>query len=312
MNPMWEILNKEVDLTEPISFVDHVYLGCTQRECKNKQILWQLQCMFESRMSTGGIEYFHYSQKSEANISSWSNDMEGHAKKCVERFCELANRTTQQLCKVSTPCIDDHHVKEEEMVSVGELWKVCSQIVLKCMYLALIGRPDILWSVNKLARSITNWTKACDKHLARLISYIHHTCEHRQYCHVGHTAQQCSEFQSYFKTLILQETLKTQCQHQGESYVHVRKPNICTNKLDVQDQTNLSFTLFHGSWSNFSRCRLTHGWDSRSRSLEFGERSVPLFLSKPNQQNQRCKRVIMKLVDKHSFKHAGTISHHAR
>ena len=57
--------------------------------------------------------------------SSWSYDMEGHAKKCVERFCELANKTTQQLYKVSTPCIDDHHFKEEEMKSVGELSQVC-------------------------------------------------------------------------------------------------------------------------------------------------------------------------------------------
>ena len=54
-----------------------------------------------------------------------------------------------------------------------------------------IGRPDILWSVNKLARSITKWTKACDKRLNRLISKIHHTCEYRQYCHVGNTAEQC-------------------------------------------------------------------------------------------------------------------------
>ena len=88
--------------------------------------------------------------------------MAGHAKKCVERYCELANKTTQQLYKVSTPCIDEHHSKEEEMKSVGELSQVCSQIVLKCLYLARIGRPDILWPVNKLARSITKWTKACD------------------------------------------------------------------------------------------------------------------------------------------------------
>ena len=62
---------------------------------------------------------------------------------------------------------------------------------LKCLYLARIGRPDILWSVNKLARSITKWTKACDKRLSRLISYIHHTCEYKQDRHVGNTAQQC-------------------------------------------------------------------------------------------------------------------------
>ena len=54
-----------------------------------------------------------------------------------------------------------------------------------------IARPDILWSVNKLARSITKWTKACDKRLNRLISYIHHTCEYKQYCHVGNTVKQC-------------------------------------------------------------------------------------------------------------------------
>ena len=69
--------------------------------------------------------------------------MEDHAKKCVERYCELANKTTQQLHKVATPCIDDHQFKQEEIGSVGELSKVCSQIVLKCFYLARIGRSDI-------------------------------------------------------------------------------------------------------------------------------------------------------------------------
>ena len=124
-------------------------------------------------------------------ISSWSYDMTGHAKKCVERYCELANETTQQLYRVSTPCIDVHRFKEEEVKSVGELSHVCSQIVLECLYLARIGRPDILWSVNKLARSISKWTKACDKRLNRLISYIHHTSEYKQYCHVENTAKQC-------------------------------------------------------------------------------------------------------------------------
>ena len=77
------------------------------------------------------------------------------------------------------------------MKSVGELSQVCFQILIKCLYLARIGKPDILWSVNKLERSITKWTKACDKRLNRLISYIHHTCEYRQCCHEGNTAKQC-------------------------------------------------------------------------------------------------------------------------
>ena len=144
--------------------------------------------MFESRISAGEAEKLPFHQN--LRISSWSYDTVGHAKKCMERCCELANKTTQQLYKVSTPCIDDHHFKEE-MKSVGELSQVCSQIVLKCLCLARIGRPDILWSVDKLARSIRKLTKACDKRLNRLISYNHHTCEYRQYCNVGNIAKQC-------------------------------------------------------------------------------------------------------------------------
>ena len=67
--------------------------------------------------------------------------------------------------------------------------KVCSHIVLKCSYLARIGGPDTLWSVNKLARSVTKWTGACDRRSARLISFIHHTSDYRQYCHVRNAAQ---------------------------------------------------------------------------------------------------------------------------
>ena len=56
---------------------------------------------------------------------------------------ELANKTTQQFFKVTTPCLDDHQFKKEELRSVGELSKVSSHIVLKCLYLARIGRLDI-------------------------------------------------------------------------------------------------------------------------------------------------------------------------
>ena len=175
-------------------------------------------------------------------ISSWSYDMAGHAKKCVERYCELVNKTIQQLYKVSTPCIDDHHFKEEEMKSVGELSHVCSQIVLKCLYMARIGRPDILWSVNKLARSITKWTKACDKRPNRLISYIHHTCENKQYCHVGKTAKQCRL--GLFQDSDLAGDLEDSKSTSGGTLCVFGKSYVCCNKLDVQE-TNCRFSQFN-------------------------------------------------------------------
>ena len=187
LDPMWKVLSKKVDLGEPTSFL---VLGCTQRQCEiSKDIVDNYRTMFESRISAGRKEKLPFPQN--LRISSWSYELEGHAKKCVERYCELANKTTQQLCKVSAPSIDDHHFKEEEKKSVGDLSQVCSQIVLKCLHFGTNWKTDILWSVNKLARSITKETNACDKRLNRVISYIHHTCEYKQYCHVGNTAKQC-------------------------------------------------------------------------------------------------------------------------
>ena len=121
----------------------------------------------------------------------------------MERYCELANKTTQQLYKVSTPCIDDHHFKEEELKSVGELSKLCSQIVLKCLYLARIGRPDIRWSVNKLARSITKEPRLVtnDYPVLSLTFIIHVNTNSIVMC---------------FKTPILQEILRIQNPHQVE------------------------------------------------------------------------------------------------
>ena len=66
-----------------------------------------------------------------------------------------------------------------------------SPIVLKCYYLGRIGRPDILWSVNNLARSVNKWTQACDRRLEKLLPYIHHTRDYRQSCHVGNATQLC-------------------------------------------------------------------------------------------------------------------------
>ena len=74
MAPMWKKLMKNVDLDEPTSFLDHVYLGCTQRECKpNETIVEQYAKMFESRISAGGTERLPGWEKPHAQTRKWSN-----------------------------------------------------------------------------------------------------------------------------------------------------------------------------------------------------------------------------------------------
>ena len=90
---------------------------------------------------------------------------------------------------------------------MDELSDVCSQIVLKCKKLDRSGEPDIVWSVNKLARAVTKWTRALWQTLGSfdLLLSSHewsHTilaCEKPGYSIVD---WDCS------KTQLLQETLK--------------------------------------------------------------------------------------------------------
>ena len=158
------------------------FWGCTQRQCGNKsRYCWQLQNHVWIQNFRG--ENWKTSMFREFScffVVLW------YGRSCQE-MCGTILWVSKQDDSTTLQSIYSMHrwpslFKEEELKSVGELSKACSQIVLKCLYLARIGRPDILWSVNKLARSITKWTKASDKRLCRLISYIHHTREYKQYC----------------------------------------------------------------------------------------------------------------------------------
>ena len=128
--------------------------------------------MLVSRISVGATDKFPDSGRGNEQVMARSYDVEGHAPKCVERELRVGKqKNIERLYEDSTPCLDDHQFKPEELETVGELSKVCYRIVLKCIYLARIGRPDILWSANQLARVVTKWTRACDRRLARLISF---------------------------------------------------------------------------------------------------------------------------------------------
>ena len=93
IDPMWKVLNKEVDLDN-----QHHSLTMNTWDVISKEFVDNYRTMFESRISAGATEKLPCSEN--LSISSWSYDMKGHAKRFVERCCLLANKTTQQLYKV--------------------------------------------------------------------------------------------------------------------------------------------------------------------------------------------------------------------
>ena len=106
-------------------------------------------------------------------------------------FLRVGAQDDYQLHKVSKLCLDNHQVKPEDLEIVGELSEICSPIVFKCFYLARIGRPDLLWTDNYLARLVTQRNRTCDLRLARPISYMCRTTNCTQHCHVGNQATDC-------------------------------------------------------------------------------------------------------------------------
>ena len=132
LDPMWKVLNKEVDLGEPTSFLDHVYLGCTQRQCEiSKDIVDNYRTMFESRISAGEQKNFH-SLKIFVflhGLMTWKVMQRNVWSDIVSWPTRRLNNSTKYLLHASMTTTS----KKKRMKSVGELSQVCSQIVLKCL-----------------------------------------------------------------------------------------------------------------------------------------------------------------------------------
>ena len=90
---------ENVDLEEPTTFLEHVLFGIHSigTRMPNASAIAEHRKMFESRISAGETEKVHGWEKLHEKRSRGSYDVEGHAKKCVERHCELANKKDRAL-----------------------------------------------------------------------------------------------------------------------------------------------------------------------------------------------------------------------
>ena len=123
--PCGRIWWKRVDLGEPKSFLDHVYMGCTQRECKPNEIILDQntrKCsnhkflLEELKNNQGGG---NLTQKLSRGPTTWKV----RSKNAMKDLANWRIKRQNSYYKKSSPCLDDHHFKEEELESVGELLK---------------------------------------------------------------------------------------------------------------------------------------------------------------------------------------------
>ena len=82
---------------------------------------------------------------------------------------ELAKVPESMLHARSTLCLDDHQLSSENTATKGALEPIASRVVLKILYIARMGRPDILWLVDTFARQVAKDDRGCDKRLHCLV-----------------------------------------------------------------------------------------------------------------------------------------------
>ena len=260
-----ENIKKNVDLGQPASFLDHVYLGCTQRECQiSKDFVGNYRSMFESRISARASEKLpdtKATRKPDAEtISSWSYEKESHAKKRVERYCELPNiwrlnnstkyqfhasmtNTLKRMFAICKVTVTSLLPKWSEMLTHGTYWKTWNFMVSE--HFCLCGNE-----IKKLCQTCRTFHRT---HSSRKLLHVeNHNTTMRIRINSGlWFCRRLWRFRVYIR----------------RNSVHFRKPTIHANELDVQE-TDFCFTLFYKSWSQIFQYRFTHGWDSRSRSLK--------------------------------------------
>ena len=219
IDPMWKVLNKEVDLGEPTSFLHHENLGCTQRQCENKQryCLTITESCFESRISAG---------------ENWKTTMLG---KYVYLFVVLRyGRSRQEMPRaifVSWQNRDDSttlqsiismHLmtiifKEEKRDS----WENCQKYTLNLFWNTYIWHvlEDLIfygqWT-NLHDRSQNGPTLVTNAWIDWSLTFIIHV-KIKKYCHMGKHCQ-TMQIGDCFKTLILQEILRIENLRQMERY----------------------------------------------------------------------------------------------
>ena len=132
--PMWKVLNKELDLGEPTSFLDHVYLGCTQRQCEI-MILWTITepCLNPDFLREQ-LQNYHARKICVflRGLMTWLVMQRNVWNDIVSWQTRRPNNST----RVSTPCIDDHHFKEEDLKIRGRIVK---RVLSNCSEMLIIG-----------------------------------------------------------------------------------------------------------------------------------------------------------------------------
>ena len=110
-------------------------------------------------------------------------NMSDYALQCCELYESLPG--AKRLKPASTPFCSDGSLVESDDKTRGELAPNACKVLMKCLWLGRLSRPDIIKPIGDLATKVQDWTINCDKRLYRLLCYLKGTLNHRLVAHVA-------------------------------------------------------------------------------------------------------------------------------
>ena len=77
--------------------------------------------------------------------------MRSYSKGIISFYCEITGMRQEKLRKVSTPCLLQNQMTDDELAHEGEMHTFAARILMRCLWLSRLARPDISFAVQRLA-----------------------------------------------------------------------------------------------------------------------------------------------------------------
>ena len=103
--------------------------------------------------------------------------MEEYVKSACEMYEGISG--SKKLKPAATPFVPEGSLLTEDDNARGELADEACKVLMKCLWVARLARPDLLKPVIALARNVSCWSRNCDKGLYRLMCYMSSSAHYR-------------------------------------------------------------------------------------------------------------------------------------
>lgn len=91
----------------------------------------------------------------------------------IDNACQLYEELSgKKLKPAPSPYVAEGSLTDEDWEVKGALSHEASRVLMKTLWCARLARPDLMKGISDLTRRLTVWSKADDKRLHRLMSYL--------------------------------------------------------------------------------------------------------------------------------------------